>query len=113
MGGTPPTQLGQQGPGLQGGGQGTQEMGKGLVTPTAAASEGGGTLSYIVGNPCGGTPASNIAVVGGTREEGEEPPLKERRDMVQWLTPLEAAEEATAEARAGNAGVREGRKSCQ
>ena len=96
-------------------------MGKGLVTPTAAASEGGGTLSYIVGNPCGGTPASNIAVVGGTREEGEEPPLKERRDMVQWLTPLEAAEEATAEAaeevtaeaRAGNAGVREGRKSGQ
>ena len=88
-------------------------MGKGLATPTVAASEGGGTLSDIVGKPCGGTPASKIAVGGGTREEGGKPPLKERGDMLQWTKPLEAAEEATAEARAGNAGVIEGRKSGQ
>ena len=74
-------------------------------------------MSDIAGKPCGGTPASNIAVGGGTREEGGKPPLKERGDMAQWPTPLEAAEkataEATAEARAGNAGVREGRRSVQ
>ena len=78
------------GPGTPGGAQGTREVETEMVTLAATALEGGGTLSETqehqngsptlpsgggassdtAGQQHGGPLASNVAVVGGTREEG-------------------------------------------
>ena len=51
--------------------------------------------------PCGETPASDVAAGERTREEGGVPPLMEWSATTRWLTPTEAAEAETAEAQAG------------
>ena len=70
-------------------------------------------MSYTEGKLRGGPLASDVSRGFVTREEGGTHPLAERGETVRFPTPVDAAEEETAEARAGNAGGKEGQRSGQ
>ena len=59
---------------------------------------GVGTTSYTAEQLCGGTLATDVAVGGRIREEGGIPPLVERQNTTEWMTPAEATDAAMAEA---------------
>ena len=68
-------------------------------------------MSVTAYQPYGGTPASDIAMGSGTREEGGVGPPAEMGDTARFPMPAEAAEAPTAEAQAGNVGGGEVRRS--
>ena len=86
---------------LEGGGTPSDTPEQQHGSPTLPLGVGGGTLSDTAGQQPGGPPASDIAVVGGTREEGGVGPMEAVGATERWPTP---EEEVAKVARAGAAG---------
>ena len=70
-------------------------------------------MSYTKEQHRKGIPETYIARGGGTWEERGTPSPLERSDETRWPTPLEAAKDVMAEARAGAAGRGGGHQSMQ